>query len=161
MCVCVWTPLFGNCSIATGASHHRAYNRLRMQGYIKFEVNDCERQNRCVSHNLFNFEWYSISRIFSMLPSNPLIDRRKTFVHFALYSLMITFFCIEPPIFIFIFFFSCFSFILIKVMVPTKSVKKTIKLHRLSERNIQCFMDPPFDLQPIECTISITSSVSK
>lgn len=39
--------------------------------------------------------------------------------------------------------------------------EKTIKLHRLSERNIQCFMDPPFDLQPIECTISITSSVSK
>lgn len=103
-------------------------------------------QNRCVSHNLFNFQWFSASH--REHPWHPYLDcsfiSRCSFNDNAFFSVW----TIEPLIlctFFPLFFPSCIIFCTIfahKNMVPSKigNVVSHIKLHHFRRnRNLYCF----------------------
>lgn len=105
---------------------------------------------------------FNVSHIFDVALKHPYRQKKNVPSFRALFSNDNIFLYRTTDFYLFIFFLLLLhQFYSHKSDGANEIGEKTIKLHCLSERNIQCFMDPPFDLQPIECTISITSSVSK
>lgn len=194
-CVCRSSFLFGSIfgNRCQYRDKHQAYNRLRMQGYIAFYckikcfgVNDCKRrqrrrrrrwwrwwQNRCVSHNLFNFRWFfaSLSLPHRGTPATPL---SCLFLHFALLhsfndNNFFHWFCVHFSLLVFCRLVSPSSapFLLIKMWCQLKSTTciAHIKLHHFRRnRHLYCFMYPLcrcIDLHQRKCTLQLRAVKAK